>query len=98
MARADQHAPRTEEYLLGDLGEADRAEYEAHLLECDSCSADLVAADAMVQAVRQLPREPAATTRPATLPGRSRRWPMAALGSLACASVLITAYQGLVTV
>jgi hypothetical protein len=95
MASADQHPPRTEEYLLGDLGEAERVEYEAHLLECDSCAADLVAADAMVQAVRQLPRERAATTRPGTRP---RRWPMAALASVACASVLVTAYQGLVTV
>jgi predicted anti-sigma-YlaC factor YlaD len=61
MTTCPEVQDRLEEYLAGTLGDAQRAEVEAHLAGCAACAADYQAARALAPLVGALPRvrEPA---------------------------------------
>lgn len=41
-----------ERYLLGELGDGERAEYEAHFFECDQCAAAVASGKEFIDALR----------------------------------------------
>jgi Putative zinc-finger len=46
------HPPLTERYLLGELSDAERVEFEAHYFQCPTCAEDVLAASAFVENAR----------------------------------------------
>ena len=45
-------AMTAERYLLGDLGEEERAAYEAHFFSCPECAEEVVEASAFLEMTR----------------------------------------------
>src|SRR5438067_1741482 len=100
----------SERYLLGDMSEPERFDFEAHYFDCGECAADVRAGDAFARAVRAVSadedqaraRQPLIMRDP-TRDTRARRFAWltpAALLPLA-ASVMLAAlvgYQSLVTI
>jgi hypothetical protein len=104
------HPPLTERYLLGELSDAERAEFEAHYFQCSTCAEDVLAGSAFVHGARA-----ALTARRAVTAGEAREerrswfrrlfegsgfagWGLrtAAVGALPL--VALVAYQGLHTI
>ena len=62
-----------EQYLLGELSEELRADFEEHFMSCAECARDIRAAAAFMESTREVLRdESLATVRAAAKPGRKR--------------------------
>jgi hypothetical protein len=48
----------SERYLLGDMSEPERFDFEAHYFDCGECAADVRAGDAFARAVRAVSAQP----------------------------------------
>lgn len=55
QAALDQHL--TEKYLLGELGDAEAAEFEEHFFECEICAKDVVQASRFAANLKAVLRE-----------------------------------------
>jgi hypothetical protein len=66
-----------ERYVLGDLGEAQRDEFEDHFFGCTECAEDLRATMTLIAIVKAVFREPKALEGRATVPKRIQRLPFA---------------------
>ena len=94
----------SERYLLGDMSEPERFDFEAHYFDCGECAEDVRAGDAFARAVRAVSAEDGAR-RPLVMgeqrrPGRFAWLTPAALLPMA-ASVMLAAligYQSLVII
>lgn len=91
----------TERYLLDEMSELDRHEFEEHYFTCAICADDLRAGAALAEAARA---SGAATSMPAGPPATvvpfRRRWTASAVAPLAAAAALavVAGYQSLVTI
>ena len=101
----------SERYLLGEMSEPERFDFEAHYFECEECAKDVCAADAMIRGIKSVCAEDAAyqpqTKVVAPAPagrawfGRLFGWlTPAALAPMAAALVLalVVGYQALVQI
>jgi len=97
----------TERYLLGEMDEPERFDFEGHFFACEVCAEDLRAAGALIRGIQAVHREQAKQSpdrSPAALDAPARRWfgwlfpgkliPTAAAAALA----VVAGYQGLVLV
>jgi hypothetical protein len=98
-----------EKYVLGELPEALRDEYEEHYFDCAECAVDLKAAAAFVDCSRQLFREEAAAAVVAAHTDRGPasgrptlvqrfRWAFAVPAFAALVLAVIVTYQDTVTI
>ena len=94
-----------EQYLLGELSEPEREEFERHFFGCEECAETLETAATLVENAKAIFREPAASERRVMVRER-RRWfsfagwgfaPAAALAGCAILAVLV-GYQNLVQI
>jgi hypothetical protein len=89
----------SERYLLGEMSEPERFDFESHYFECMECAADVRAADALARGVKAV-----CSQEPAVAPPVRRRWfDWLAPGALAPAAVaaglaVVAAYQGWVVI
>jgi anti-sigma factor RsiW len=94
-----------EQYLLGELPEADREAFEAHFFECQECAEALETGTTLVANARAVFREPAIRER--REPAREKKkwfrlpdWSFAPVAALAGCAVLavLAGYQNLVQI
>lgn len=102
VAIATQAAER---YLLEEMSELERHEFEEHYFECEECAADLRAGAHLVASAGLVPSAPAVTPSPTggsvvSLPQRRRAWSAGSVAPLAAAALLamVAGYQAFVTV
>lgn len=80
----------TERYLLEEMPDAERDQFEAHFFSCDECAAEVTAGVQMMAAGRQVVREPVAPVVPFKK-NETRSWrqwfPQTAAASVIAASV-----------
>jgi hypothetical protein len=98
-----QASKATERYLLGEMSEPERFDFESHYFECDDCAEDVRAALALSRAVQVLcaedpvPEKPRAVVVSAAAPRRGWfAWlsPAAlAPGAVAAALAVVAGYQ-----
>lgn len=93
-----------EQYLLGELSEELRAEFEEHFMSCAECARDVRAAAAFMESAREVLREQAVATVPALHEARAKRgfWamifqPMIAAPVMAIL-IAVLAYQSFVAI
>ena len=91
-----------EKYVLGELPQAQREEYEEHYFDCPECASDVKALAAFVDAAREVLRQDAeksAAREFTAAPGGWFRWvrPVVAVPAFA-ALLLVVAYQNTVTI
>jgi hypothetical protein len=89
-----------EKYLLEELTPELREEFEAHFFDCQECALDLRATDAFVLAAKQEFSASPVRTIAAVKKSKSpfaMFWPSAAAWSALAASLLLIAYQNLVS-
>ncbi len=84
------HPALAERYVLGELTEAERADFEVHYFECPTCAEDVLAASAFVDGARAIL---AGAGRPApgpsvAAPARRRRLPASLRGFAVRAAAL----------
>jgi anti-sigma factor RsiW len=85
-----------EQYLLGELSDAEREEFEEHFFQCPECAAAVEAGGALVANAREVLAEESALARPAAVEKKGWWWswtgwrlvPAAALAGWAVAAVL----------
>jgi len=56
-----QNTRASERYLLGEMTELERFEFEDHYFQCDECAGDVRASHALVQGIKEVGREFAAS-------------------------------------
>ena len=89
----------SERYLLGEMSEPERFDFESHYFECMECAADVRAANALARGVKAV-----CSQEPAVAPPVRKRWfDWLAPGALAPAAVaaglaVVAAYQGWVVI
>jgi hypothetical protein len=98
-----EHA--AERYLLGEMSDADREQYEAHVFSCAECAEDVRTTAAFLDDLRTQVTAPAAPARAAVVtlhrPAPARRlrslfWPLPAGAAVAAALLLsVLGYQAL---
>jgi anti-sigma factor RsiW len=93
-----------EQYMLGELGETQRDEFENHLFECPECAEEVKAAAILVANLKAVFREPAPETY-AAVPKRIKWLPFAGWGFMPAAPiagcailVVLVAYQNRVQI
>lgn len=92
-----------EQYLLGEMGESLREEFEEHFMECPECAADVRAGVAFVESTREVLRLDPAAAVETTREYRPSGWLAAFLRPAIAAPALlvllgIAGYQGMVTI
>jgi anti-sigma factor RsiW len=93
-----------EQYLLGELSESEREEFEQHFFACPECAETLETGAALIANAREVFREPARLPRQASVPGWKRwlglEWGFAPAAALAgCVLMLaVVGYQNLVQI
>ncbi|MEO8482233.1 MAG: hypothetical protein ABI634_08495 [Acidobacteriota bacterium] len=92
-----------ERYLLEEMSELERHEFEEHFFECEVCAADLRAGARMADGAHTLPAVGAVPIRSGngtTVTEMRPRWRVAAFAPLAAAALLalVAGYQTFVTV
>jgi hypothetical protein len=96
----------SERYLLGEMSEPERFDFEAHYFECGECAEDVRAGNAFARGVRAVCEEDGARARPPVIGQevvRPRRFPWFTppVWAPMAASVMLAAvvgYQSLVTI
>lgn len=84
----------TERYLLGELSEDARAQFEEHLFDCTTCAADITAGVQLVDALRLEDSYAGSSAREIHLvPKRTSMWARPWLVPALAASLLVIAYQ-----
>jgi hypothetical protein len=93
-----------EQYLLGELGETQRNEFENHFFDCPECAEDVKAAAILVANVKAVFREPRAREDPAALK-RIKWFPFAGWGFMPAAPIagcailaVLAGYQNLIQI
>jgi hypothetical protein len=86
-----------ERYLLGELPEDARAQFEQHFFDCDICASDLKAGTAFVDTLRTDPQVVGSPQRKLqVVPNRApRTWLRPWLAPVLAASLLVVAYQNI---
>jgi len=96
----------SERYLMGEMSEPERFEFEEHYFDCQHCAEDVRAGTALARGIQAVGREDAAARprtvdRPERAPGKWWGWltpaaliPTAAAAMLAC----VVGYQQFVTI
>lgn len=93
-----------EQYLLGEMNESDREEFEAHYFSCPECSESVEHGAVLLANARAVSREQVPASRMAPVPGWRKwfglEWGFAPAAALAgCAVLLVLAgYQNLVQI
>jgi hypothetical protein len=99
-------AKASERYLLSEMSEPERFEFEAHYFECAACAEDVCTGAALARGVKAVCAEDAALGRPTRVvrdvPGKRwfpwlspvALWPAGAAAALAC----VAGYQGFVEI
>lgn len=100
-----------ERYLLGEMNEPERFDFEGHYFACEECAKDVCAGAAMVRGIKAVCAEDAVREQPVRVAVREpagRAWPgwlvgwltPATLAPMAAALVLalVAGYQGLVQI
>jgi hypothetical protein len=94
-----------EKYLLGDLGETQRDEFEDHYFKCRECAEDVKAGAILVANIQAVFREARTTMSPAAVPKRIQWFRFAgwgfvpAAGMAGCAVLaVLVGYQNLVEI
>jgi putative zinc finger protein len=79
-----------EKYLLGELGEDERAEFEEHFFGCPECAEELKLTEAFLAGARKVLPEPVAAPAPERRPSRwpALVWPVRAATALAMAALV----------
>src|SRR4051794_34622591 len=66
----------SERYLLGDMSEPERFDFEAHYFDCGDCAADVLAGNAFAGAVRAVSAEPVSAEPVSAEPQARARQPL----------------------
>jgi hypothetical protein len=89
-----------ERYLLGEMSEPERFDFESHYFECQECAGDVRAVHTLARGVKELGREEAAAGSPAP----RRQWlawltpPVLAPAAMALGFAVLAGYQAWVVI